>query len=93
MREAENKKTEIFVFFLCEQCRAVSFTNIFAPYGRIYLEFVAVDLPTISTSLSLVKIGLGHTKNKKIGITPDFKRSRYAIYIIVTLAAWSPLLP
>ena len=41
---------------------AVKFTKIFASYGRIFLEFVAVDLPSICSSLSLEHMGLGHKK-------------------------------
>ncbi len=39
---------------------AVLFTNILAPYGRIYLELVAVDLPSILFTLRSIKIKTGN---------------------------------
>ncbi len=43
---------------------AVSFTNLSTPSGRINLELIAFDLPSIPASLSLATMGLGHKKRE-----------------------------
>lgn len=60
----------ILLYFIQSMHIVVSFTNLYAHFGRINWEFAQFELPSILASLTLATIGLWHKTREETMFLP-----------------------